>query len=139
MALAMSLVAPLCWEVATAIERAIMSICSIASPTVLVPATTLLVWFWIALMYRVISSVACAVWLARVFTSDATTAKPRPASPARAASIVALSARRLVCSAMARISVTTSPIEPEVLASSSVVDVVTRTSPTALSTACEAS
>ena len=31
-----------------------------------------------------------------VFTSDATTAKPFPASPARAASIVALRARRLV-------------------------------------------
>ena len=35
------------------------------------------------------SSVARAVWLARLLTSCATTAKPRPASPARAASIVA--------------------------------------------------
>ena len=50
------------------------------------------------------SSVARAVWLARLFTSCATTAKPRPASPARAASIVALSASRLVCPAMSRIS-----------------------------------
>ena len=33
-------------------------------------------------------------------TSSATTAKPRPCSPARAASIAALSASRLVCSAM---------------------------------------
>ena len=47
-----------------------------------------------------ISSVALAVWLASAFTSDATTAKPRPDSPARAASIVALSASRLVCAAM---------------------------------------
>ncbi len=57
-----------------------------------------------------ISSVALAVWLASDFTSDATTAKPRPASPARAASMVAFSARRLVCSAIALISLTTSPI-----------------------------
>ena len=57
-----------------------------------------------------ISSVALAVWLASVFTSEATTAKPRPASPARAASIVALSASRLVCSAMSLISRTTVPI-----------------------------
>ena len=57
-----------------------------------------------------ISSVALAVCEASCFTSDATTAKPRPASPARAASMVALSARRLVCSAMAVISATTSPM-----------------------------
>ena len=37
---------------------------------------------------------------ARSLTASATTAKPRPASPARAASMVALSASRLVCSAM---------------------------------------
>ncbi len=36
--------------------------------------------------------------------------KPRPASPARAGLMVALSASRLVCSAMAVISLTTSPI-----------------------------
>ncbi|MCG2799523.1 MAG: hypothetical protein L6367_13430 [Cellulomonas sp.] len=40
----------------------------------------------------VICSVASPVWLARSFTSLATTANPRPASPARAASMVALSA-----------------------------------------------
>ncbi len=43
-----------------------------------------------------ISSVARAVWAERAFTSAATTAKPRPAAPARAASIVALRASRLV-------------------------------------------
>src|SRR5438552_7322415 len=43
-----------------------------------------------------ILSVACFAWLARLLTSDATTAKPRPASPARADSIVALSASRLI-------------------------------------------
>src|SRR6185369_12588165 len=59
-----------------------------------------------------ISSVALAVCAASAFTSWATTAKPRPASPARAASMVAFSARRLVCSAMPVISLTTSPILP---------------------------
>jgi len=47
-----------------------------------------------------ILSVACLAWLARLFTSEATTAKPRPASPARADSIVALSASRLICPVM---------------------------------------
>ena len=46
------------------------------------------------------SSVARAVSCASSFTSLATTAKPLPASPARAASIVAFSASRFVCSAM---------------------------------------
>ena len=59
-----------------------------------------------------ISSVALAVCEASAFTSLATTAKPRPASPARAASIVALSASRLVCSAIAVMSFTTSPMRP---------------------------
>ncbi len=52
---------------------------------------------------------ARAVWAASAFTSVATTAKPRPAAPARAASIVALSASRLVWSAIEEIRVTTSP------------------------------
>ena len=63
-----------------------------------------------ARMWRAISSVALAVSTASDFTSAATTAKPRPASPARAASMVALSANRLVWPAMLRMSLTTSPI-----------------------------
>ena len=51
-----------------------------------------------------------AVCSARFFTSEATTANPRPASPARAASIVAFSASRLVWLAISLISLTTSPI-----------------------------
>ena len=57
-----------------------------------------------------ISSVALPVWLARFLTSLATTAKPLPASPARAASMVAFSASRLVCSAMLLIRSMISPI-----------------------------
>ena len=59
-----------------------------------------LVEVWIAFILSEISSVACAVWLASCLTSVATTANPLPASPARAASMVAFSARRFVCSAM---------------------------------------
>ena len=51
---------------------------------------------WMAAILKPMSSVAAAVWLARLFTSWATTANPRPASPARAASMVALRASRFV-------------------------------------------
>jgi hypothetical protein len=51
---------------------------------------------WISVICEEISSVARAVWSASDFTSVATTAKPLPASPARAASIVAFNARRFV-------------------------------------------
>ena len=64
----------------------------------------------IAATRRVMSSVARAVSCASSLTSPATTAKPLPASPARAASMVALSASRLVCSAMPVMTRTTSPI-----------------------------
>ena len=53
---------------------------------------------------------ALAVCCASVLTSDATTANPRPAAPARAASIVALSASSEVCEAIASISLTTAPM-----------------------------
>jgi hypothetical protein len=47
-----------------------------------------------------ISRAASALRCARLRTSPATTAKPRPCSPARAASTAALSARMLVWKAM---------------------------------------
>jgi hypothetical protein len=49
---------------------------------------------WIDAIGTRMSSVAFAVCVASDFTSEATPAKPFPASPARAASIVALSASR---------------------------------------------
>jgi hypothetical protein len=54
--------------------------------------------------------VALPVSTDSVLTSAATTAKPRPASPARAASMVALSARRLVWRAIESMLVAISPI-----------------------------
>ena len=74
-----------------------------------------------ASIFWLISSVAFAVCLASSFTSLATTAKPLPASPARAASIVAFSASRLVCCAIDVITLITLPIS--VLDSPSLVTV----------------
>ena len=76
----------------------------------LIALTASAVPFCTAAICPVISSVALAVWFARSLTSDATTAKPLPASPARAASIVAFSASRLVWLAMPLIRVTISPM-----------------------------
>src|SRR5918993_916982 len=73
-------------------------------------ATALPLAAWMCSICAAISFVAALVWFASALTSLATTAKPLPASPARAASIVALSARRLVWEAMPLISATTFPI-----------------------------
>ena len=75
-----------------------------------ISSTERLVASWMAATCAEISSVAREVWLASVFTSAATTAKPLPASPARAASMVALSASRLVCAAIAEMAPTTDPM-----------------------------
>ena len=92
---------------------------------------------WIASIRREMSSVARAVSWARSLTSLATTAKPLPASPARAASMVALSASRFVCSAIEVMTLTTSPISrlespslatvPLACCASSAADCATRT------------
>ena len=57
-------------------------------------------------------------FVARDERSSATTAKPLPCSPARAASMAALSARRFVCSAMSSIVSTMSPIRSPLAPSS---------------------
>ena len=87
---------------------------------------------WMASTRRAMSSVAVAVSCASSFTSLATTAKPLPASPARAASIVAFSASRFVCSAMLVIAFTTAPISCDDVPSFVIVTVVASASATAV-------
>ena len=65
---------------------------------------------WISRICAPMSPVALAVCCASDFTSPATTAKPRPAAPARAASMVALSAKSEVWAAIDSISFTTMPM-----------------------------
>ena len=69
--------------------------------TRLLPASTR---FTESLIRFLISIAASAERLARLRTSAATTAKPRPCSPARAASTAAFSARILVWNAMPSIT-----------------------------------
>ena len=65
---------------------------------------------WMSFTCLAMSSVACAVWPASFFTPLATTAKPAPASPARTASMLAMSASSDVCRAMVWMKLTTSPM-----------------------------
>ena len=69
----------------------------------LVAVTAALVAVRTVSIWLPISAVALAVCAASAFTSPATTANPLPASPARAASIVAFSASRLVLAAISPI------------------------------------
>ena len=105
-----SCVAAPCSSTAAAIEVATESISRMRAVIPPIAETAWPVTPWICPICWLISSVALAVCAASSFTSDATTAKPRPASPARAASMVALSASRLVCPAMFEISPTMSPM-----------------------------
>ena len=107
---AISRVAAPCCSIASAASAAMVSMRCTTWAMPWIAATASVEVLRIACTWREISSVALAVWVASAFTSEATTAKPLPASPARAASMVAFSARRLVWPAMAVISFTTSPI-----------------------------
>ena len=63
-----------------------------------------------AAIFWLMSSVALAVCLASSFTSLATTAKPLPASPARAASMVAFKGQKIGLLAIEVITLITLPI-----------------------------
>src|SRR5262249_15762654 len=105
-----SCVAAPCSSTADAMVVAISETRLIVPPISLIALTDSCVAACISAICVLISLVALAVCEASCLTSWATTAKPLPASPARAASIVALSASRLVCSAIDVISCVTSPM-----------------------------
>jgi hypothetical protein len=92
--------------------------------TSLVPASTLSTESPIS---SLISLAAAAERCARLRTSEATTAKPRPCSPARAASTAAFSARMLVWKAMPSMTPMMSTILRE---DSLIAPMVVMTSPT---------
>ena len=127
-----SLVVTDCSSTAAAILVCRASIVSITSRMPTMSATARRVSLCIASILPPMSSVALAVSRANSFTSLATTANPRPASPARAASMVALRASRFVCSAIEVMTFTTLPISALELPRASIVfDAVP-----AISTAC---
>ena len=92
-----------------------------------------------ASIFLVISSVAFWVCTASAFTSVATTAKPRPASPARAASMVELSASSVVCRAICAIRLTTLPIAADDSRSRSTLALASRAAALAWSASLPAS
>ena len=110
MARAISCVVAFCSSIAVAMSWAMALLRSTVWPTVRMAPTVRSVTVWISVIWPMISAVARVVCAASCFTSPATTAKPLPASPARAASMVAFRASRLVWLATAEISLTISPI-----------------------------
>src|SRR6202035_4042751 len=90
---AISRVAAPCSSTAAAMVEAISEVWAMVPPISLMAATESWVAVCMPAIWLPISSVALAVWAASALTSWATTAKPLPASPARAASMVALGRR----------------------------------------------
>ncbi len=87
-------------EIDPAIELTSAIVPAIEFMTTVVPCVN----SWMFLICWATSAVALAVCVASDLTSAATTAKPLPASPALAASIVAFRVRRLVCAAISLIN-----------------------------------
>src|SRR5258705_13001218 len=92
---AISRVASPCWSIAVERLTVISLICAMVSVIPPIERTASLVEACMAATWAEISSVALAVWLASAFASEATTAKPRPDSPARAASMVAFEGEQI--------------------------------------------
>jgi len=115
------LVVALCSSIAPAIEVEISSMLAMISVTRPIVWTAASICARMVAITLEISSVAWLVSFDRSFTSLATTAKPLSASPARAASMVAFSARRLVCSAIDVITLITRPTSALASPSSDIV------------------
>ena len=130
---AISCVAAPCSVTAAAIAPLIAPMSRMVPSIAAIAAIERLVACCMSAICLAMSSVAFPVWPASALTSPATTAKPRPASPARAASIVALSASRLVCSAISVMRLTTSPMRLAASLNSCTAVLVRSASPTAFS------
>ena len=86
------------------------TVCCASSSAVFIKVCAKSVPCWILLTMALTSCVDLLVRDAKLRTSSATTANPRPCSPALAASIAAFKASKFVCSAMALMTSITDPI-----------------------------